>query len=91
MNNKETPEQWSILECIEHLNIYGEFYNPEIKACLDISKTSSGKIFKSGIIGNYFYNLIKPKDKLNKMKTLKVNNPIGSYLDKSVIDKFINQ
>jgi len=54
-------------------------------------RTVPAKIFKSGVIGNYFVNLIKPKEKLNKMKTLKVNNPVGSVLDKNVIDRFINQ
>lgn len=32
-----------------------------------------------------------PKEKLNKMKTIKSMNPVGSNLDKSVLDKFINQ
>jgi len=31
LNYKEPIDNWSILECIEHLNIYGDFYNPEIK------------------------------------------------------------
>ena len=91
LNYKETTDEWSILECIEHLNIYGDFYNPEIKKCINKTYTASAKMFKSGVIGNYFVNLISPKEKLNKMKTLKVNNPLGSHLDKNVIDRFINQ
>ncbi|MEP5341251.1 MAG: DinB family protein [Algibacter sp.] len=91
LNYKETIDTWSILECIEHLNIYGDFYNPEIKACIMKTHTTSTKIFKSGVIGNYFVNLISPKEKLNKMKTLKVNNPLGSNLDKNVIERFISQ
>ena len=31
LNYKESLDEWSALECIEHLNIYGDFYNPEIK------------------------------------------------------------
>ena len=31
LNFKENPERWSILECIEHLNMYGDFYLPEIE------------------------------------------------------------
>lgn len=91
LNYKENIDEWSILECIEHLNIYGDFYNPEIKKAIEKANNASTKIFKSGIIGNYFVNLIRPKEKLNKMKTLKDNNPLGSYLDKNVIDRFINQ
>ena len=31
LNFKEDPEKWSILECIEHLNRYGDYYLPEIE------------------------------------------------------------
>ena len=91
LNYKEAIHEWSILECIEHLNLYGDFYNPEIKKCINKTNTTSAKIFKSGVIGNYFVNLISPKVKLNKMKTPKINNPLGSHLNKNVIDRFINQ
>jgi len=91
LNHKEGSDEWSILECIEHLNIYGDFYNPEIKKCINKNNTKSDKIFRTGVIGNYFVNLIKPKEKLNKMKTLKENNPLGSHLDKNILDRFINQ
>ena len=32
-----------------------------------------------------------PKEKLNKMKTFKDKNPIGSELDKKTIERFITQ
>ena len=91
LNFKASIEEWSVLECIEHLNIYGDFYNPEIKKCIKRASTKSDEVFKSGILGNYFVKLISPKEKVNKMKTLKVNNPLGSKLDRNTIDKFINQ
>ena len=91
LNFKESQDKWSVLECIEHLNIYGIFYNPEIKKCVQNTKSFSSKYFKTGVIGNYFVNLMLPKKKLNKMKTLKVNNPIGSNLDKKTLDIFIDQ
>ena len=47
--------------------------------------------FKSGFLGNYFAKSMLPKEKLNKMKTFKDKNPIGSKLDKSTIDNFILQ
>lgn len=91
LNYKETINEWSILECIEHLNIYGDFYNPAIKESIENTNSKSTKYFKSGLIGNYFVQLISPKKKLNKMKTLKVNNPINKVLDRNVVDKFIDQ
>ncbi len=91
LNHKENIEKWSILECIEHLNLYGEFYNPEIRKCIETSNSKPSKIFKSGVIGNYFVNTMRPKKKLNKMKTFKDKNPLGSRLNVEVIDRFIGQ
>ena len=91
LNHKENIEKWSILECIEHLNLYGEFYNPEIRKRIETSNSKPSKIFKSGVIGNYFVNTMRPKKKLNKMKTFKDKNPLGSRLNVEVIDRFIGQ
>lgn len=91
LNWKSDPSRWSILECIEHLNRYGDFYLPEINDRIRNTKTDKAKdIFKSGILGNYFAEMMLPKEKLNKMNTFKNMNPAGSKLDKTVIKKFIN-
>jgi hypothetical protein len=42
-------------------------------------------------LGGYFVNLIKPKEKLNKMKTLKKFNPLGSNLNKNALITFKEQ
>jgi hypothetical protein len=73
------------------LNRYGEFYLPEIQTRINRSRSKPEKYFRSGLLGNYFANSMLPKEKLNKMKTFKVMNPIGSKLDIEVLDKFINQ
>ena len=31
LNKRLSDESWSVLECLEHLNLYGSFYLPEIK------------------------------------------------------------
>ncbi len=36
---KENPNTWSILECIEHLNLYGYFYLPQIEQKIKESKS----------------------------------------------------
>lgn len=88
---KHDQNSWSILECLEHLNLYGNFYLPEIESKIKNSTTKSESEFKSGFLGNYFAKSMLPKDKLNKMKTFKDKNPLNANLDKSVIDKFIEQ
>lgn len=86
---KPDPDSWNILECVEHLNLYYNFYLPEISNSIKQSKSTPVAIFKPGFLGNYFANSMLPKDKLNKMKTFKDKNPLNDNLDKSVITTFI--
>ena len=93
LNFKLTPEKWSMLECIEHLNLYGDFYLPEFEK--SIFSDHAGQpvpVFKSGIIGNFFTRLMKVKNgKLFKMKTPGDKNPAGSELSLTTIDRFLKQ
>lgn len=93
LNYKKGPESWSILECIEHLNLYGDFYLPEIQQqILKAGKVSPDSVFKSGWLGNYFANSMKVKNgKVNKMKTFKDKNPLNSQLTVTTIDRFLKQ
>ena len=89
LNRRVDNESWSILECMEHVNRYGDFYIPEIKRCIENSNYEKSEVFKSGILGNYFAKSMLPKEKLNKMKTFTSMNPINSDLDRDVLDKFM--
>ena len=91
LNRKEDSSGWSALECIAHLNIYGSFYLPEIENAIDKASLSNSNNFKSGVFGGYFVNLIKPKENLNKMKTLEKFNPIGSKLNRDALITFKGQ
>lgn len=91
LNARLSQDSWSALECIEHLNRYGDFYVPEIKNRIFASRSKSETDFKSGLLGNYFAQMMLPNDKLKKMKTFKSMNPIYSKIDQKVIDVFIAQ
>lgn len=91
LNFRLSEKSWSILECLEHLNRYGNFYIPEISKRIKNSDTKPTEIFWSGTLGNYFANSMLPKEKLNTMKTFKSMNPIHSKLDKEVLNEFITQ
>jgi hypothetical protein len=92
LNWKESPESWSILECLEHLNLYSDFYIPAIAHAISTSKFKNDPFFKSGVLGNYFAQSMLPKEKLNKMKTFKDKNPLNSTLDSTaVLGRFIQQ
>lgn len=88
---RENETSWNILECLEHLNLYGNFYLPQIEYQIQHSNSKPDTEFKSGFLGNYFAKSMLPKGKLNKMKTFKDKNPLNAQLDKTVIDRFIAQ
>lgn len=88
---RENPETWNVLECLEHLNLYGDFYIPEIENAINNSITSSKLDFESGFLGNYFAMSMLPKEKLNKIKTFKSKNPLNSNLDRGTISRFVDQ
>lgn len=92
LNLKQNETSWSALECLEHLNLYGRFYIPELSKRVAEARAGSEPVFKSGKLGNYFANSMLPKDKLNKMKTFKNMNPLNSRLNKDqVIAEFLEQ
>ncbi len=92
LNFKQDELSWSALECLEHLNLYGRFYLPEIAKRIKSADPKNQELFKSGWLGNYFANSMLPKEKLNKMKTFKNMNPLNSRLNKDqVIHEFLQQ
>lgn len=93
LNYRASTDSWSALECLQHLNLYGRFYIPELTQRLNHagSAKTPQQFFKSSWLGNYFAKSMLPKEQLNKMKTFKEMNPIHSQLDVSVIDEFIDQ
>lgn len=91
LNLKNEPNSWSALECLEHLNLYGHFYIPEIQKRMDASSLPASDIFHCGVLGNKFANDMLPKEKMRKMSTFKSKNPINSRLDTpEVLQTFIS-
>ncbi|MEO6917122.1 MAG: DinB family protein [Chitinophagaceae bacterium] len=94
LNEKQDGATWSVLECIEHLNLYGDYYLPEIeRSILAGTKGTHGPDFKSGILGGYFAKLmqVSPDGRMKKMKTPRDKNPAGSLLTNLTIERFLNQ
>lgn len=94
LNFKSSPESWSVLQCIEHLNLYGDFYLPEVEKRILKAKTiSHDPDFKSGWFGERTVSGMLPKENriANKMNTFKSKNPDASTLTVAVIDRFLRQ
>lgn len=88
---RESDVSWNVLECLEHLNLYGDFYLPVMERNIRHSSSSGEAEFKSGMLGGYFAKSMLPKGKLNRMKTFKDKNPLNSKLDGAVLDRFLEQ
>ncbi|WP_281613922.1 DinB family protein [Flammeovirga sp. SubArs3] len=87
LNTKYDEKSWSILECMEHLNRYGDYYIPYLKKAMNTSPQKTKDIYKGGWLGNYFANMMQPKGGSisNKMSAPSDKNPIGTTLDRVVL------
>jgi hypothetical protein len=92
LNYKKNAESWSVLECIEHLNLYGDYYLPLMEKAVFGAEKSNVTRFKPGWLGNYFANAMKGKNgKIKKMKSPKDKDPRQSQLNALTINRFIKQ
>lgn len=97
LNHKESAEKWSILECLEHLNLYGDFYLKELEErMLAAQPAPLVTKFKSGWLGNYFATSILPNEDgtlKSSMKTFKDKDPVNvsSDLSRTVVQRFLKQ
>ena len=88
------PEKWSVAQILEHLNGYGRIYLPQIDKAISGSQSIREAWFNSGFLGNYFTNMMKPKDVFevkNKMKALKTHSPENNLNAGKVLDEFVEQ
>lgn len=88
-----SDDSWNILECFDHMNRFDDFYINELQEKLESSPDigTSERLFMPGWIGGRSANSMLPMahKKLNKMKTFKRMNPLGSTLESTVIETFI--
>lgn len=91
LNWKSHANAWSVLECLEHLNLYGDYYLPTIKKALLSNKAQPEIYFTSGWLGNYFAQRMLPSTNMKTMRTFKDKNPVYSTLPSNVMDRFLHQ
>jgi len=86
------PGKWSVIQVLEHVNSYGDYYLPVLENALKQNKPAA-KEFKSGWLGNYFTNLMLPKqgEVKNKMKAPKNHRPSFHADAKPVVENFLQQ
>jgi DinB superfamily len=93
-NRQPAPNAWSAAQCLEHLNVYGRYYLPELKKAIGKAKKQPTPTFKSGWLGDYFYRLMLPNTEgvlKSKMKAPKNAIPPVELDAAAVIAEFIEQ
>jgi len=91
LNQRLHEESWSVLECVEHINLYADFYLTELKKRIAESKYPFQSTYKSGWLGEYFAQSMKPVAGMKKMKTFKSKNPMHSRVSRTVLQRFLEQ
>jgi hypothetical protein len=82
---------WSIAQCLDHLNGYGDHYLPAIGHGLDNSKMPFNPTFKGTWLGNYFTKMMDPNTGKRKFKTFKNHLPKQDLNPNEVVAEFIRQ
>jgi hypothetical protein len=83
---------WSIAQCLEHLNSYGQFYLPAIGQAINRSqRNAADELFKSTWLGDYFTKIMDPQTGKKKYKAFKNHVPIVQLDAHAVVAEFIEQ
>jgi DinB superfamily len=94
LNRQPAPNAWSAAQCLEHLNVYGRYYLPELKKAIADAKKQPSSTYQSGWLGDYFYRLMLPNtvgSLKSKMKAPKNAIPPVELDSAAVIAEFIEQ
>lgn len=88
------PQSWHTLDCLAHLNHYGDFYLPEFRKQIAQSRFRQDTgTFTPGILGNYFAQSMKPAPGGKKFTSPRAANPanFAAAPEREVITTFIHQ
>jgi hypothetical protein len=83
---------WSIAQCLEHLNRYGNFYLPAINRALSLkSGDPANPTFTGTWMGSYFTRMMQPQTGKRKIKAMKAYAPPPDLDANAVVAEFIHQ
>ncbi|MFN8344521.1 MAG: DinB family protein [Spirosomataceae bacterium] len=83
---------WSIAQCLEHLNSYGDYYLPQMEKGMNKFGNQTAKdTFKSSWLGHYFIQMMEPTTGKKKYKAFKGHIPVADLEAYAVVATFIQQ
>lgn len=93
LNQNPTPDGWSVLECIAHLNLYSDFYINEFENRITRSSHPASQFHSATWFGKICFGNMLPKNNTapKPMSTFKKMNPIYSDVDHLELSKFLKQ
>ena len=83
---------WSVLQALEHLNMYNRYYLPAIEKEVALVARGRNAWFTPGMLGNYFTRMMLPKNvtgATNKMKAPKGYHPELVQDATKVLEEFL--
>ena len=89
LNRKENANRWSILECIEHLNRYNQYYIQELESNFSPTQYRVDRTLTSTCIGKKSIDMMSPLNR-KKQKTFKKMDPVNSTLSRDVFKIFFD-
>jgi hypothetical protein len=94
LNRRPSPSRWSVGQCLEHLNIVGGHYLPEIAARLNKAMAQGSKptsTVKSGFVGRYLIESMRRPASERALTTPQRYAPTGTRLPRTVTEVYSRQ
>ncbi|WP_375415903.1 DinB family protein [uncultured Hymenobacter sp.] len=94
LNRRHSPSRWSVGQCLEHLNIVGGHYLPEMRARLDRAqarKTSPAPLIKRGVFGARLVAQMRSSAAEKPLVSSQRYAPTGNRLPRTVAEVFSRQ
>lgn len=92
LNYPPAEGSWSVIQALEHLNMYNRYYLPVIEKSLAIVPKEWNAWFVPGFLGNYFTKMMAPTNVYevkNKMKAPKGFRPDATLDSEKVLNEFV--
>lgn len=91
---KPNKDKWNILEVVEHLNRFGDFYLPRFDNMIVYPKSRrNGAYYRSGFLGEFAMKRIRPVDGVvpYKSKAIGKASPFLRKLDRRVVEEHVRK
>ena len=88
---KASPDSWSVIEVVEHLNRTFDHYFPKLELAVEKAPLAKNENYKRSFLVGFFSDSMKPKKgkRKMKMKTFEFFEPYVNGNADQVIDEFL--